>query len=145
MSFVLPPIVKLAERVLVEIEQAVRRFARFHKYTFGSELRTQAMRVCRLAHRAWRDRARQAEWLTKLVWSIDDLKLSLQLGSRIQAFASFAQFEMLSRLIVDLGRQTGGWHKQHHPNGQNAYARDASSQRAKILSTQAASMCEANT
>lgn len=39
MSFAIPPIVKLSERILVEIEQAVRRFARFHKYTFGSSLR----------------------------------------------------------------------------------------------------------
>jgi len=144
MSFELPPIVKLAERLLVEIEQAVRRFPRYHKYTVGKELRAQAMRVCKLAHRAWRDRPRQADWLSRLVWAVDDLKLNLQLGSRVKAFASFAQFEMLARLVADLGKQTGGWHKQNHPKGQNAGVHRTSPQSAQILSTPAASMCEAN-
>ena len=138
MSFVLPPIVRLAERLLVDIEHAVRRFARFHKYTFGSDLRAQAMKVAQLAHRAWRDRMRQAEWLSKLVWAVDDLKLSLQLGSRIHAFASFGQFEQLARVASDLGRQTGGWHKQLHPKGQNGQHRTAD-QRAQILSSPATS------
>ena len=56
MSFSIPPIVKLAERVLVEIEQAVRRFARFHKYQFGSKIRELAFDECACAGRAWRDR-----------------------------------------------------------------------------------------
>lgn len=110
MSFELPPIVRLAERLLVDIEEAVRRFPRYHKYTHGSELRRQAMEVARLTHRAWRDRRRQAEWLNELVWAIDDLKLNLQLGQRIQAFSSFAQFEHLARLVRDLGKQAGTHH-----------------------------------
>jgi len=144
-SFQLPPIVKLAERLLLEIEQAVRRFARYHKYALGADLRAQAMHVCRLAQRAWRDAKRQAEWLAQLVWAVDDLKLTLQLGSRIKAFASFAQFEMLARLAADLGKQTGGWYKQKHLKGQNADAVTASPQRAQILSTRAASNLEAHT
>jgi hypothetical protein len=53
MSYALPPIVKAAERLLLEIEQAVRRFPRYHKYTHGTRLRDQAMAVTQLAHRAW--------------------------------------------------------------------------------------------
>ena len=136
MSFSLPPIVKLAERLLVEIEQAVRRFARFHKYSFGADLRAQAMKVARLAHRAWRDHARQAEWVGQMVWAVDDLKLSLQLGSRIRAFTSFPQFEQLARLAADLGRQTGGWHRQLHPRVQNGPHR-SDGQRDQILSSHA--------
>ena len=140
MSFELPPIVKLAEQVLVDIENAVRRFSRFHKYTHGAQLREQAMKVARLAHRAWRDRRRQAEWIFKLVWQIDDLKLSLQLGMRIKAFASFAQFEALARAVAVLGKQAGGWHKeqQQQSKGQNPLQRVAP-ERAQILSTHAAS------
>jgi hypothetical protein len=144
MTFTLPPIVKQAERVLVEIEQAASRFPRRFKYTVGADLRKQAMEVCRIAHRAWRDRGRQAEWVSRLVFAVDDLKITLQLGSRIQAFASFAQFEMLARLVSDLGKQAGGWNRQQHPKGQNAGAGNASQQRVQILSTRAASNAEAN-
>jgi len=70
MSFALPPIVRLAERLLVEIEQAVRRFpSRYHRYAIGAVLRAQAMSVAKLAHRAWRDRqnqVRSSAWTPEL-------------------------------------------------------------------------------
>lgn len=139
MSFQYPPIVKLAERLLLEIEQAVRRFPRYHKYAHGARLREQAMAVAQLSHRAWRDRKCQAQWTEKLAFAIDDLKLSLQLGKQIEAFSSFNQFEALARLASDLGRQCGGWRKQQHLKGQNGKEPRAPSQRAQILSSRAAS------
>jgi hypothetical protein len=144
MSFSLPPIVRLAERLLADIEQAVRQFHRYHKYALGADLRAAARTVAKLAHRAWRDRARIGEWTGKLVWAIDDLKLELQTGQRIKAFRSFAQFEALARLCADLGRQAGGWHRQQCPNGQNRTAQPAPRERAEILSTRNASRSEAN-
>jgi len=132
MSFESPPIVKLSERVLLEIEVAVRSFPRYHKYAVGSELREQARDVARAAHRAWRDRARQGQWLADLVFAIDDLKLTLQIAQRLHAFKGFSQFEALARLISDLGRQCGGWQKQHQ-RSQNQQPQQANG-RAQILS-----------
>lgn len=121
MSFSLPPILKLAERLLVDIEQAVMRFSRAHKYVFGTDLRAAAMKVVKRAQRAWRNREDQARCITRLVRAVDDLKIHLQLGMRIKAFRSFAQFEALARLAADLGRQAGGWQRQHpqHPKSPN--------------------------
>ncbi|MBN8922361.1 MAG: four helix bundle protein [Rhodanobacter sp.] len=144
MNHPLPPIVRTAERLLREIEQAVRGFARYHKYTLGTDLRQQAMTVVRVCHRAWRDRPRQAHWVDQLRWAIDEIKLSLQMGSQLRAFTSFRQFEMLIRLAEDLGRQAGGWWRQLQvPKGQNP-ACDASPERAQILSTRDASFAGAN-
>lgn len=133
-----PPIVKLAERVLVEIEQAVRGFPRFHKYASGSELRDRARAVARTAHRAWRDRQNRAQWIADLSFAVDDLKLDLQVAQRVHAFRSFAQFEALARSITDLGRQCGGW-QQKHPKGQNDQAVIPPGRRAQILSARDAS------
>lgn len=132
-----PAIVKLAERVLVEMEQVVRGFARYHKYTIGTDLRTSTATVARLAHRAWRDHKRRPDWISRLNFAIDDLKLSLQVAKRIQAFRNFAQFEAIIRLVSDLGRQCGGWQRKH-PKSQNDQA-GTPGQRAQILSTHAAS------
>jgi hypothetical protein len=143
MSYALPPIVKTAERLLFEIEQAVRCFARYHKYSTGSTLREQAMKIAQLTHRAWRDRARQAQWLEGLASAIDDLRITMQLGSRLQAFRSFSQFEQLARTLSELGRQVGGWRKQQFPKGQNDQ-RSSAGQRAQTLSTRNASTYEAN-
>src|SRR6185437_3664405 len=77
MAFVVPPVVKQSERLLLEIERAVMKFGRFHKYSYGTTLRDSAMQVAKLSHRVWRDRAHQAERISELVWAVDDLKLSL--------------------------------------------------------------------
>jgi hypothetical protein len=135
----LPPIAKLSERLLLDVEQAVRRFVRYHRYALGADLRRQAAEVRRLVDRAWRDKPRQLHWTTELVWAIDELKLSLQLGSQLRAFASFGQFEGLIRTTEDLGRQAGGWKRQQqHPKGQNPPP-SSGPERAQILSTRAAS------
>ena len=46
------PLWRDAQQLLLQVELAVRSFARWHKYTLGSELRQQAMAVCRLVARA---------------------------------------------------------------------------------------------
>jgi hypothetical protein len=143
MTFTLPPAVRLAEGLARDIEQAVARFQRAYRYTFGADLRARAWAVLRTAHRAARDQARRGHWLTQLVWEVDELKLSLQLGKQLHAFVSFAQFEALARAAAQLGRQVGGWHKQQHPQGQSGPAR-APGQRAMTLSSRAASNREAN-
>lgn len=133
-----PAIVKLSERVLVEIEQAVRGFARSHKYACGAELRAAARRVAKAANRAWREHSRRLELISRLVLSIDDLKLELQVSQRLHAFKSFAQFEAIARLVSALGRQCGGWQKEQHRKGQNS-STPMSTERAQILSARDAS------
>lgn len=108
----LPTICRDANRLLLAVEQCVRNFPRYHKYQVGADLRHQAMQVARLAQRAWRDRAQQAEHVGRLVWAVDEVKLTLQLAKTVQAFASFAQFEACATLAVQLGKQSGGWHRQ---------------------------------
>ncbi|UYK82277.1 four helix bundle protein [Xanthomonas sacchari] len=126
--------------MLVEIEQAVRRFPRYHRYAIGADLRRQAMAVYRMANRAWRDRANQASWVRQLVWDVDDLKQHLQTAKLLHAYSSFRQFEMLARLAEQLGAQAGGWHRQQQSlKVQNAPARDGFVQRDQKLSTRAAS------
>lgn len=108
-----PPIVRLTERVLAEVELAVRQFPRYHRYASGADLRRDARAVAIIAIRAWRDQHARADRLLELVNAMDELKLSLQLSKRVEAFRSFAQFEALARLVSDLGRQCGGWQKKH--------------------------------
>lgn len=137
----LPEIAKKAERLVVDIEQAVRGFVRYHKYTIGADLRTQAMAVLRLCHRSWRDRGHQPRWVSELVWAIDELKLSLQIGSQLRAFKSFSQFESLIRATEEVGRNAGGWKRQIHRKSQNP-SDAAPAERAQILSGHAASAAQ---
>ena len=101
-----------ATRLLLAIEQAVRLFPRYHKYTLGTELRQQAMRVCRLIMRAADQRADQGPWLQQLVTAVDDLKLSVQLAKELEVFQSFKEFQAIAELAVAVGKQSGGWRKR---------------------------------
>lgn len=47
------PIWRDANQLMVAIELAVRHFPRYHKYSLGTDLRRQAMTVCRLIVRAY--------------------------------------------------------------------------------------------
>lgn len=92
MSFQLPPIAKLAEQLLLDIEQAVRRFPRYHRYAAGADLRAKALHITTLVHRAWRDRRHQralteqlAEWRVEIEQFLRaELRLELKVDQRLQ-------------------------------------------------------------
>jgi len=106
------PIWRDANRLLVLLEQAVRGFPRYHKYTLGSDLRRQAMRVCRLIIRTNNARVARDQELERLVLAVEDLKLMIQLGKELEAFRSFKEFQQATELAVALGRQSSGWWKR---------------------------------
>jgi hypothetical protein len=83
----LPPIYRDCRRQLVHTEGMVQRFARYHKYTVGTDLRQQAMCIMRGVHRAVYDRAQQTRHVQALVWAVDEYKLTLQLAMAVGAFA----------------------------------------------------------
>jgi hypothetical protein len=137
-----PPILQAIQRLRSDIERAVPGFPRKYRYGIGASLREEIHTVARLANRAWRDRVQVRRWTTALVWAVDELKQTMQVAKEVKAFASFAQFEMLVRQAEELGKQCGGWKRQHradHPIGQNVPG-SAQGQRAQTLSTSGASL-----
>jgi hypothetical protein len=88
------PLWRDATRLAVVIEEAVRGFPRYHKYALGTDLRRQAVGVCRLIVRAndanRGDRVRQVE---HLVHAVEDLKTLIQLAKEVKAFKSFGEFQ----------------------------------------------------
>jgi hypothetical protein len=138
------PILKAAENLWLAIEQAVERFARKHRYSIGAQLRDRAFEVSALANRAWRDRAHQRELVERLRWKIDDLKLCLTMGKRLEAFSGKREFVALALQAEQLGAQAGGWYKSLSPSAQNAQASDRRVQRGQTLSARDASPVGAN-
>ncbi|HOW75801.1 MAG TPA: DUF1566 domain-containing protein [Candidatus Competibacteraceae bacterium] len=72
------PIWRDAHLLMLEIEQAVRGFARYHPYTIGSELRATALRLCQAIHRAY-SRQQSRRRLGQLIsaW-VDGHKMQIQ-------------------------------------------------------------------
>lgn len=107
------PIWKASMDLAVHLEQAVRHFSRYHKYTLGSELRQTAQRLCRLVARANDARGeRRGEALDELVLAVEEMKTLLTLAQEVKAFANFNEFAAAADLAVGLGKQSGGWRRR---------------------------------
>ncbi len=120
MAHFAPPIVKAAERLLLDIELAVRGWPRSHKYGAGKELRDVALQLATLSNLAWLEPSRREQHVRELVENVQRLKVLLQLGKRLQVFRSFGQFDQLARQAHGLGAQAGGWWKDlQSPNAQS--------------------------
>ncbi|MGH8476247.1 MAG: four helix bundle protein [Methylococcales bacterium] len=82
------PIWRDATRLLLVLEQSVKQFPRYHKVTMGSELRNQAMTVCRLVIRANNARQERSRSIGRLVLAVADLKVLIQLAKELKACAA---------------------------------------------------------
>ena len=108
-----------ANQLLVQVETAVRQFARYHKYSIDQDLRQQARRISRIishtlrAHKQQRLRA-----LQKLILAIDDFKVLLQLGKEIKAFHNFTIFQDMVELAVSPSKQSDAWLRHQQKNAQ---------------------------
>lgn len=110
------PVWKAALDLAVHLEHAVRRFPRYHKYTLGTELRLTSQRLCRLVARA-NNAQQEARWqaLDELVLAVEEMKTLLTLAQETQAFAHFNEFAGATELVVNLGKQSGGWRRRVRP------------------------------
>jgi len=118
------PIYKAAYDLCLHIEQAVRKFPRYQKYTMGTDLREGARRVLKLIVRANARRDR-APTLLEVREEVESLKAVLRLAHDVQAFASLKSFEHAVVLAVEVAKQNEGWLKQQQARG-NEVGRDRS-------------------
>ena len=106
------PIWRDANQLLVSVEEVVKGFARYHKYTIGTELRQQALKICILVNKAWRYKHNNHRILLALSDAIDQFKIQCQLAKQLHAYQSFAQFQKIAELSVSVGKQCGGWERR---------------------------------
>jgi len=82
------PIYKSALELAVYIEQIVRTFEKYHKYTMGVDLRQKSKALLFGVNRANMSENR-VEALTQLRDICEEMKMLLQLSKELQAFKSF--------------------------------------------------------
>lgn len=102
------PIYKKAMDLAVYVENAVRGFSRYHKYSIGSDLRNLSRRVVTLIIAA-NSRADKREALLTLRDTLEELKVVINICKEVNAFKSFKTFQRAAESAVDIGRQCEGW------------------------------------
>lgn len=104
------PIYKTAMDLAVYLEQVVRNFSRYHKYTLGSDLRQQSHELVTLITRA-NSRREKLPVLEELREQLEGLLVLLRIGQEVRAFQNSTAYGRAAELAVALSRQNEGWIK----------------------------------
>jgi len=102
------PIYKKAFELIVCIENAVRNFSRYHKYSIGTDMRHLSRNLVLLIIKANSQRNKVC-LLTELRDRSEEMKTIIMVGKEIKAFNSFKQFAYAANLAVEISRQSEGW------------------------------------
>jgi len=102
------PIYKSALSLAVYMEQIVRRFEKYHKYTMGVELRQKSKRLLFAINRVNMSEDK-LQALRVLRDTCEDMKMLIQLSKELEAFKNFKQFEHSSLLTVTVCKQAQAW------------------------------------
>ncbi|MCD4718778.1 MAG: four helix bundle protein [Desulfobacula sp.] len=111
------PIYKKAMEMAVYIQNMVRNFSRFNKYSVGMDLRDLSRKILLLIIRANSAREKQVH-LQELVEYFDMLKTMLVFAKEVRAFNNFKSFQHASGMAVILCKKSEGWLKSSK-NGRN--------------------------
>ncbi len=106
------PIYKAAFDLNVYVEQIVRHFSRYHKYTLGTELRNRARTLVQLIVRANNLHVQERlAVLYALREELEQLKLTIRLCKEVKAFHNFHSFQTAINQVIDISKQNEGWIK----------------------------------
>ncbi len=104
------PVFKAALDLAVYFEKIVQHFARYHKYTIGTDLRNLSRRILVLIARANTKRERK-ESLVEALEKLSELKIIIKLCKEAKGFRSFKSFEFATKSVSNVARQCEGWLK----------------------------------
>lgn len=104
------PIFKKAMDLNLYVENAVRGFSRYNKYSIGSELRSQSREVLYGIYRAYFAKDKMYA-IGKLRDSTEELKIIIHLAQELKVLRDFKQFEILSQMARQLAKEAQGWLK----------------------------------
>jgi hypothetical protein len=106
------PIYRKGLELIVFLENAVRQFSRYHKYSIGERLRQSSWDVVTLVVKANNTPvAERRELLVALRDKIEEVSVALTVAKELEAFSNHNSWHQAARMAVDLGRQSEGWLK----------------------------------
>jgi hypothetical protein len=104
------PLYKASMDLAVYLENTVKGFSRYHKYTLGSDLRKLAHRVVMLVIQVNSERDKAATF-RELRDTVEQLKVTARMCKEVKAFKSFNAFQQVMESVISVGRQSEGWLK----------------------------------
>jgi hypothetical protein len=94
----------------VYIENIVKGFSRYYKYTLGADLRNLSRETVRLIIKA-NSEIDKYETLCKVRDTVEEIKVVARICREVKAFGNFRSFEHIMNETISLSRQGEGWLK----------------------------------
>ena len=98
------PIYKRSYDLCLYLEQVVRKFSRYDKYTLGTDLREGARRALKCVVRANARRDKEPE-LLRLREELEEVKVLLRLCHDVKAFPNLNTFEHAIQRVTEIAKQ----------------------------------------
>ena len=105
------PIYRDATNLVIEIENAVKNFPKYHKYTIGSEMRTVAYDLLIAITYGINNKNNRLRVIKKSHNFSEVLKIKIHLAKNITNM-SFKLFENLASMMIVISKQCKAWQKQ---------------------------------
>jgi hypothetical protein len=93
------------------LQDSVRKFSRYNKYSIGSDLRAISRQIILLIVRANSTQIHRPQVIRELIENCEMLKNLLVFAKEAQAFDNFNSFQHLAKMAVVLSKQSEGWLK----------------------------------
>jgi len=114
------PIYKKAFELLVFVENAVKSFSRYHKYTIGSELRVDAQKlVVDISTLNAVSVQNKVGFLMRFSADLEKYKIKMNVCRELQVFKSYNSWYHAAELLHDIGRQSDGLRKHFEKKSLN--------------------------
>jgi hypothetical protein len=110
------PIYKKSMELAVYMENVVRNFPRYHKYSIGTDMRDLSKNLVTLIIKA-NSRKDKRRLLAELRDKSEEMKVNIMIGKEVKAFKSFQQFQHAASLAVEISRQSEGWLRSQEGEG----------------------------
>lgn len=110
------PIYKKSMELAVYMENVVRNFSRYHKYSIGTDMRDLSKNLVTLIIKA-NSRKDKRRLLAELRDKSEEMKVNIMIGKEVKAFKSFQQFQHAASLAVEISRQSEGWLRSQEGEG----------------------------
>jgi len=106
------PLWRDAFELSVQIERAVQRFSRYHKYALGADLRSSTRLLLRAITLAARKDAIALHARREVILLAEQIRAELALAHALKAFPCLQDFATAVALVGAVGKQSEGWLKQ---------------------------------
>ena len=106
------PIYKKSLELIVFLENAVRHFSRYHKYSIGERLRQTSWDAVTLIVKVNNTpMAQRRSLLVALRDKTEEVNIALSVAKELEAFKNHNSWQQAARMGVDMSRQSEGWLK----------------------------------